>query len=53
MEHLISQIQPDLIVLKAPKTRDESTAFLPCILPFKNHHVFISRLGAFKIIKSG
>jgi hypothetical protein len=39
--------------LKGTKTRGENTAFLPFILLFRKTRVFISRLGAFKMIKLG
>jgi hypothetical protein len=53
MEHLISQIQSDLIFLKALKCEMKTSPFYHVFLPLKNPHVFISHLGAFKIIKSG
>jgi hypothetical protein len=38
---------------KGTKMRNENADFLRCILPFRKTRVFISRLGAFKIMQSG
>jgi hypothetical protein len=49
VKHHMSQSQTDWMILKAPK-REMKT---PLFYHFKKPNVFISHLGAFKIIESG
>jgi hypothetical protein len=50
VKHHVSQIQPDLMILKEPKREMKAPLFYQVFLPFSKTNIFISRVGALKAI---